>query len=52
MAQLDRMSLLQLLQEIRQIEELFFRLNFSLLVELEVADAFEEEDMSVLGGKT
>jgi hypothetical protein len=41
-----------LLQKIRQIKELFFQLNFSFLVELEVVEAFQEEDISRLGRKT
>ena len=45
-------SVLQLRQEIRQIKELSLRLNFPLLVELEEADAFQEEDLSGLGCKT
>ena len=45
-------SLLQLRQEIRQVEELFLRLNFPFLVELEEADAVDEEDVSGLSLKT
>jgi hypothetical protein len=45
-------SVLQLSQEIRQVEELSLRLNFPLLVELEEADAFQEEDIPGLGLKT
>ena len=44
--------LLQLLQEVREIKELFLPLNLPILVELEEADALQEEDMSTLGRKT
>ena len=45
-------SLLQLLQKIRQIKELFLPLNIPVLVRLEEADALQEEDVSALRGKT
>ena len=45
-------SLLQFRQKIRQIKELFQCLNFSVLVELEEADAFQEEGFSGFGRKT
>jgi len=51
-SQLSECSVLQLRQKSRQIKELSLRLNFSLLVELEDADAFQEEDISGLGLKT
>jgi hypothetical protein len=44
-------SVLQLRQKIRQIKELFLGLNLPILVELEVADAFQEENVSGLGCK-
>lgn len=45
-------SVLQLRQKILQIKELSLQLNFPLLIELEEADAVEEEDLSGSGLKT
>ena len=39
-------------QKILEVKELFLRLNFPILVELEKPDAFQEEDISGLGRKT
>jgi hypothetical protein len=48
----DACLLLQLLQKILQVKELFLYLNLPILIELEEADTFQEEDVSRLGGKT
>ena len=47
-----RTLVLQLRQEIGQVEELSLRCNLPLLVELEDADAVQEEDIAGLGLKT
>ena len=43
---------LQLRQKIREVKELFLSLNLPILVELEVASAFQEENFSGLCRKT
>lgn len=50
-ARLSLGSLLQLLEKIIQVKELFLGLNLPILVELEEADTFQEEDSSRLGRK-
>ena len=42
----DACLLLQLLQKILQVKELFLYLNLPILIELEEADTFQEEDVS------